>query len=220
MVDVQSWLNETSRDLLDESDYLLSPKSGLCFPSGNVSSVDGAPHRWIVSQGLLSMVETHVHALKDTFPHSLDIVHRPGGFPILHFLRNDVEEELLKRLRNSLSSGRESILPLRGWNKADRSLIKKFLSDPLVPEHEAKYLAYKFKEHPDVGKRLLLLRGLLVQRILLLTLKKRFNVQYGIDPKRAPIAVPFISKFTPTELSEFGHPDVCSMYSLQTSSVG
>ena len=55
---------------------------------------------------------------------------------------------------------------------------------------------------------MLILRGLVVHRILLLGLSKRWNVQYGIHPGRDPIAVPFRSKGIPSDQAEFGHPDV------------
>ncbi|KAL6353777.1 hypothetical protein LRP88_12769 [Fusarium phalaenopsidis] len=52
-----------------------------------------------------------------------------------------------------------------------------------------------------------LLRGLVSQRVLLLCLKKRWNVQYGLHPHRAPIAVPYEAKGVPSETAEYGHPD-------------
>lgn len=53
-----------------------------------------------------------------------------------------------------------------------------------------------------------LLRGLFVHRILISSLKKRWNVQYGLHPTRAPIAVPFLAKSVPSVAAEWGHPDV------------
>lgn len=57
-----------------------------------------------------------------------------------------------------------------------------------------------------------LLRGLLVHRILLLSLKKRWNVQYGLHPCRDPIAVPYHAKGVPSEQAEWGHPDVAILF--------
>lgn len=51
-----------------------------------------------------------------------------------------------------------------------------------------------FKDQPDVRYQLLVLRGLLVHRILLMGLANRWNVQHGVHPVRDPIAVPFSSK--------------------------
>jgi len=55
------------------------------------------------------------------------------------------------------------------------------------------------KDKTDTRHRLLLLRGLLTRRILLMGLAKRWNVQYGIDPRRDPIAVPVRSKGIPSD---------------------
>ncbi len=49
-----------------------------------------------------------------------------------------------------------------------------------------------------------------MHRILLLTLKKRWNVQYDLHPSRDPIAVPFHAKGVPSEQAEWGHPDVAT----------
>jgi hypothetical protein len=215
LVKTQDWIAGNARDLIDESDYVLSPKSGLTFPSGNVSAPDGSPARWGVSQGVLKLVAKHLPALKSKFPQSIEIVLRDGGYPTLHFLRRDVEEELMKQLTRSLASGHEAdIISLQGLSHGERALIRKFLTDPIVSKEDTTAITSVFREDPDSGKRLLLLRGLLVQRILLLALKKRYNVQYGIDPRRAPIAVPYISKGTPTELSEWGHPDVAILLTI------
>lgn len=207
LVNAQTWLNERSRLLLDESDHLLSPKSGLTFPSGNISAPDGAPFRWTVPQAVLALVEAHLPALKKAFPNSVDFEVR-AGFPIVHFTQPDAENALIESITNSLTSGYGSIVPLRGLRKADRHLIKRLLSEPRFPKEEAKALEHRLMDRPNATKTLLLLRGLLVHRILIYVLKKRFNVQYGIDPTRAPIAVPFTSKGVPSERSEFGHPDV------------
>jgi hypothetical protein len=179
-----------------------------------MSAPDGAPFRWTVSQAVLTVVEMEIPALQAEFPNSIEVVPRAGGYPTIYFLRRDVEDELIVRVRKSLTSGHGSVLDLRGLSRAERRMIDHFLSDPIVPRSDVKELAYMFREDPDQTKRLLLLRGLLVQRILMTALKKRYNVQYGIDQRRAPLAVPFIAKGTPTELSEFGHPDVAILLTI------
>ena len=45
-----------------------------------------------------------------------------------------------------------------------------------------------------------------------MTLKKRWNVQYGLHPTRDPIAVPYHAKGTPSEQAEWGHPDVAILF--------
>jgi hypothetical protein len=69
-----------------------------------------------------------------------------------------------------------------------------------------------FSGQPKFQKSLYLLRGLFAHGILLLTLKKRWNVQYGIHPDRDPIAVPFHAKGVPSDQAEWGHPDVSILF--------
>ena len=58
-------------------------------------------------------------------------------------------------------------------------------------------------------KGLLLLRGLLVHGVLLYVLKeRRWRVDYGLDPSRSMLAVPYRAKDLPALRAEFGHPDV------------
>ncbi|KAI1041411.1 hypothetical protein LB505_005621 [Fusarium chuoi] len=45
-----------------------------------------------------------------------------------------------------------------------------------------------------------------------MTLKKRWNVEYGLHPHRDPIAVPFHAKGVPSDQSEWGHPDVAILF--------
>ncbi|KAK6835101.1 hypothetical protein PG987_009795 [Apiospora arundinis] len=60
----------------------------------------------------------------------------------------------------------------------------------------------------QIRQTVYLLRGLLCQRILISTLRKRWNVEYGLHPARDPIAVPYLAKGVPSEQSEYGHCDV------------
>ena len=55
---------------------------------------------------------------------------------------------------------------------------------------------------------LLLLKGLFAGGILGFTLEqKRWRVNYGLDPSRTMLAVPYHAKDSPTARSEFSHPD-------------
>lgn len=67
MVEIQQWLDESCRDILDESDFTLSAKTQLIYPSGPQTAVDGHPHRWLVVEELLSLVEGHVERLERIF---------------------------------------------------------------------------------------------------------------------------------------------------------
>lgn len=111
------------------------------------------------------------------------------GYPFIHFLKRDVEDALLVRLVTDLCSGKMSILPMSDCSKSEQASIRKFISIAKVPKDVQDIIDEIFPDQPAAKKKVFLLRGLLVNRILLLTLKKRWNVQYGIHKERDPIAV-------------------------------
>jgi hypothetical protein len=213
MVKFQSWLTNTCRDVLDESDFTLAVKTQLIYPSGPQISVDGHPNRWEVAQMLLSLVEDHLPDLQRNFPRSIEVVKRPHGFPIVHFLRPDVEDALNQRIINDICDGRMSFLRLADSTSTIRKReIKRVLSDGKLDRKLIDRVSLYFADKSSARKNMLLVRGLLLNRILLLCLKKRWNVQYGLHPKRLPIAVPFEAKGVPSEQAEFGHPDVSILF--------
>ncbi|TAQ88566.1 hypothetical protein B7494_g3109 [Chlorociboria aeruginascens] len=208
MIKIQTWLSRKCRDVLDESDYTLAVRTQLIYPSGSQSTVEGAPHRWEAAEAVLGLVEGHLFNLQNEFPQSIDVIKRQGGFPIIFLLRKDVEDALLARIVDDVCSGRTVLLPTRDCNRSDRSTIRQFISSAKIQPRITERIRNMFPDKPAARQNIYLLRGLLVHRILLLTLKKRWNVQYGLHPSRDPIAVPFHAKGIPSDNSEFGHPDV------------
>ena len=217
MVKVDHWIKRVCRDILDESDVTLAVRTQLIYPSGSQKAVDGHPHRWETAEALLGLVEGHLWNLQCDFPQSIEVARRPGGgFPVIFFLRRDVEDALIVRLVNDICNGRTSILPTMDCTKSDLLAIKQFISGAKVRQGITERIRQMFPDKPAAKKTLYLLRGLLVHRILLLTLKKRWNVQYGLHPNRDPIAVPFHAKGVPSEQAEWGHPDVAILFTCLT----
>ncbi len=221
MIKVQAWLRRVCRDVLDESDYTLAVRTQLIYPSGSQLTVDGHPHRWTTAEALLTLVEGHLLNLQIEFPKSIEVVKRPkGGFPFMHFLRKDVEQALLDRLVEDVSVGKTSILPTRDLSHDDQAAIKSFITMAHLDHDISERINRLFSDEQESKRismgpskqNLYLLRGLLVHRILLLCLKRRWNVHYGLHPARDPIAVPFHAKGVPSEQAEWGHPDVAILF--------
>ena len=213
MIDVEARLQQWSRDILDESDFTLAVRTQLVYPSGSQSTVDGHPHRWEAVQALLGLVHAHLWDLQRKFPQSIEVVGRPlGGFPLVFFLRSDVEKELTTRLVNQIACGQGSILSTHNCDGADRRAIEQFISEASPDQTISQRIHRIFAEKPAEKQVVYLIRGLLVHRILLLTLKKRWNVQYGLHASRDPIAVPYHAKGVPSEQAEWGHPDVAILF--------
>lgn len=178
MVKTQTWLKSVSRDILDESDYTLSARTQLIYPSGTRITLDGHPHRWVVAEKVLQLVDLHLHSLAVAFPESIEVVRRSsGGYPIVYFLRRDVEDELTRRLTKDICLGNCGILPDAGLTRTDRHCIKEFISSIKVKESTVAHVRGLCPDKLQVRQTVYLLRGLLVNRILLSCLRKKWNVE-------------------------------------------
>ena len=209
MMELQDWFGGVCRDLLDECDHMLAVKTQLIYPSGSQSMVDGHPFRWTVVQDLLGLVKLNLRQLKADYPQSIGVIERgPGAFPTVHLLDSDVKDALIQRLTESVVNGEAGTILLNGQSEETTGLIESFLRYATFKKSVAGKIASVLGNEKESRNRLLLCRGLLVHRILLMGLGKRWNVQFGIHPSRDPIAVPFISKGVPSDQAEFGHPDV------------
>ncbi len=209
MIRLQEWLVRTCRDILDECDHMLAVKTQLIYPSGAQTIVDGHPGRWKLVQDLLKLVKAHLGPLRRQFPGSIEVIERyRGAFPTIYLLTPQVKDALMQRLTESVVSGESGILPIEGCSRDELASVNSFLREGQFPKATALKVAGVFKGNADARQRLLLLRGLLIHKILLLGLSKRWNVQYGIDTRRDPIAVPYKAKGIASDQAEFGHPDV------------
>ncbi|CBF79793.1 hypothetical protein AN7637.2 [Aspergillus nidulans FGSC A4] len=213
MIDTQKWLEEVSRDVIDEADFTLAVKTQLIYPGGSQLAVDGHPERWEVAMTLLGLCACYLKDLSKEYPRSIDILERNStGFPVTYILRKDVEHALVHKIAQDICNEKTSLLPLRDCNKMDKEAIRLFITEEKVEKSVTKRVAKLFPDTPKLRKVVYLLRGLLVHGILILCLKKRWNVEYGLHPGRDPIAVPFHAKGVPSEQAEWGHPDVAILF--------
>ncbi|KAI3327703.1 hypothetical protein HD806DRAFT_519717 [Xylariaceae sp. AK1471] len=215
MIRFQEWLDAHCRDVLDECDYTLSVKTQLNYPSGPVMPVDFYPYRWQIAQELLGLVASHLRNLQCQHPRGIQVTFRQrgGSFPAISFLRTDTENALHDLIVDDICSGRMTFLrPSHSRFQQTRSAIREVLYGTNVSEKSLDHAARLFSNTSIVGDVLLLIRGLLLHRILVLCLGKRWNVQYGLHPARDPVAVPYEAKGKPSEQAEYGHPDVAILF--------
>jgi hypothetical protein len=213
MVKFQLWLGKTCRDVLDECDFTMAVKTQLIYPSGPQATVDGARYRWETIEAILHLVESHLHGLQLQFSSSIQVVHRQqGGFPFIYFLRSDAQDALMKLVFSDICSGKTSVLKLEGFSVPERRAIKLFMSEARPQKSVADCVVNISRGNPSAGFVIYLVRGLIVHRILLLCLSRRWNVQYGLHPARDPVAVPFHAKGIPSNLAEWGHVDVSLLF--------
>ena len=210
MMQGQSWLLRKCRDVLDECDYSLAVKTQLVYPSGAQHMIDGHPHRWKVVQAVLRLVKEVVGQLRWEFPRSIEVTvqSKSGRFPAIHFSQDHVKEALIERITASVCRGEGGILPINDCTDTELEIVAIMLNKSRFTKDEIPRISDLFRNRQEARQCVLVLRGLLVHRILLMTLSKRWNVQYGLHPKRDPVAVPYQAKGVPSDQAEFGHPDV------------
>ncbi|KAF2133722.1 hypothetical protein P153DRAFT_330168 [Dothidotthia symphoricarpi CBS 119687] len=207
MIKAQGWLDRHARDVLDECDVSLAIRTQLIYPSGTQQTVDGHPLRWQTTQALLHLVVSYLPGLAVKFPSSIEIVWR-FGFPLIYLLRKDVEEYVVAQIVQAISKGQTTILPVADLPVSSQQDIQTFISSPSVSPEVTSRVVDVFTDSRHLMDVVYHLRGLFVHRILLSTLKKRWNVQYGLHPSRDPIAVPYQAKGIASPTAEWGHPDV------------
>ena len=71
----QTWLDSTSRDVLDESDEILHVKYQLIYTMGEQRPFDYAPDRWSIIQQIFDHVRCHVEEIQKEFPEEVELKH-------------------------------------------------------------------------------------------------------------------------------------------------
>ncbi|KAI0414956.1 hypothetical protein F5X98DRAFT_389453 [Xylaria grammica] len=214
MIRFQHWLDTHCRDVLDECDFTLSVKTQLTYPSGAEMPVDFHPYRWQIAQELLGLVSVNLRRLQRQHHMGIQVTSSREGehFPAVQFLRTDTEDALHHIIIDNICSGHLTLLrPVYSLSGHKRSVIREVLCGKISDE-SLEHAAHLFA-NPNLARNVLLLvRGLLLHRLLVLCLNKRWNVQYGLHPDRDPIAVPYEAKGKPSEQAEYGHPDVSILF--------
>lgn len=158
MVEFQSWLTSHRRDVLD--DFTLGVKTQLIYPSGPQVSVDGHPHRWECAQRLLELTEDYLPALQGEFNQQMELVQRPGGYPIIYIFGKEVEDALIIRIIGQISHGRTSFLrsPTAVSRTQTENIRRVMLDEKLEPKLFGQVLEYFADDHSARAK-FLILRG-------------------------------------------------------------
>jgi hypothetical protein len=208
MVEDQCWLNTNSRDILDESDEILSVKFELIYTIGTQRALEFSPERWSVIQHVLGVMGDLASKVHEQYPHGLEVIPaQPGGFPRIRILEAQAGDELLEGVVRQLCK-----IGLRGVNiwklpQKARDDLFRFITDPSL-DVATKQSIQKLLSSESMKSGVLLLRGLFACGVLKFTLEqKRWRVNYGLDPSRTRLAVPYHAKDSPAARAEFSHPD-------------
>jgi hypothetical protein len=210
LVETQDWLDQHSRDVLDESDEILSVQFELIYTVGLQQTIEFAPSRWTVIMHVLDIIRRFLQdiscKLRAEFPHGFQVI--PGGpacFPRINILEASAGDKLLKSVVEEICEVGLPGLPICFF----------------PPEARKELFTYLLKAEAKPGPRLapaatsgqtkltlLLLKGLFGHGVLLFVFKeKRWRVNYGLDHTRSTLAVPYRAKDLPALRAEFSHPD-------------
>ncbi|THH04618.1 hypothetical protein EW146_g10133, partial [Bondarzewia mesenterica] len=209
----QNWLTKTSCDILDESDEILHVRYQLVYTIGEQRSLEDHPDRWTTIQQVFSLVRRHAASVRQLFPDELEFAgdeDTMSAFPTIRFLDGGVAKAVITRiaddvLEGSLSNLTFALLPPEVLAAARQFITEKSISD------DVSSLVKAHCRGTGLWKGLLLLRGLLAEGIGILAYvlkERRWRVDYGLDPSRSLLAVPYRAKDVPSLRAEFGHPDV------------
>ncbi|KAF8129798.1 hypothetical protein EV363DRAFT_1219569 [Boletus edulis] len=208
---IQKFFEIHARDILDESDDILRPQLQLIYATGHQHPFEGSPDRWVVIQQVLGLVKRHAYFLS-TFDSRT--VRCDGGscgsFPHIHVLQAESGAQLKSLIAQDVLDGRLPGFSLHS-ELGFRETIREFMLRKDIHPDTIKTVE-KYARQCTFWGPLLLLRGLLAHDILLFVFtQRRWRVDYGLDVTSTPrtmLAIPYRAKDVPTEMAEFGHPDI------------
>ncbi|KLU91501.1 hypothetical protein MAPG_10019 [Magnaporthiopsis poae ATCC 64411] len=207
---LQHFFDRKSRDIIDESDEILSTKSELIYTMGSQDAVDLGPLRWRMIQSVLGLVAEIAPAIGKQYPDMVEVgsLGLEGRFPRIRVLNEAGATVLTNRLvQRIFDGGLAGYTHVAGRQQHVKDAMFRYV---MQLEPGADDIAV-VEAAEELQQPLFLLRGLIACRVLCFALQKRWRVNYGRTDDRNPptgLAVPFRAKDLPVPQAEFSHPDV------------
>ncbi|KAI1137706.1 hypothetical protein F5Y05DRAFT_58721 [Hypoxylon sp. FL0543] len=215
LVQTQEFLNQHTRDVVDESDENFSVKFELVYTVGTQRATEYSPERWLCIQQMLDIIRQVVLEVHSELPSSIELHFKfPGCFPRTRILQADVANRILSQLAQLICATGLNGFPVTRQPTHIREALHRYIVEV---EPAAADIELVEDQGPDGfwagnSQTVLLLRGLIAGGVLGFAFgQKRWRVDYGLDPNRKPttkLAVPYKAKDSPSPRSEFSHPDV------------
>lgn len=215
LLETQKWLDSHSRDILDESDEILHARYQLIYTVGEQMLLEDHPDRWVIIQQVLSLARKHIAQIQLMFPQDVEVHwkddHASGGFPNIRLLDQKPGNALVELIIDDILHGALQNVPFRSFAGPETDIVvalRCYMTQIDIQSDHAELIERRFLRDGR-WKCLYLLRGLLAHGILVYVLKeRRWRVDYGLDPGRSMLAVPYRAKDVPALRAEFGHPDI------------
>ncbi|CAE7206919.1 unnamed protein product [Symbiodinium necroappetens] len=201
------------RDLLDESDEVLRHKYQLIYAVGSPIRLPQGPERWETATALLRVLQQSERVAQLLSGKALREPDGEQAFDRLRFIPGRDLDRVMPSIRLALLEDLMGSPPYElAWlaNYRTQGPVVRFLT---MPDADASCLPSGLPE--DRFHTMLALRGFLACAVLEHCMQKRHSVEYGVGQKHAKrLAVPYKASNTPSERSEFGHPDCAIMLTL------
>ncbi|KAG8829361.1 hypothetical protein FRC17_006701 [Serendipita sp. 399] len=211
LIRLQQWLDDTTRDIIDESDEVLHTRQQVIYTVGYQQNLEGTYLRWEVPQKLLGLFSAHL-ALNSVDDRIFWMQKSDLGsdFPHIRCLSDEGRQTIRSFVSFSI---RNNDWPIPQHLKDSAIEFVTSPSPSSASKESIEAYAAQEKEEGEPNDRLMhmlmILRGLISCDLLLHALKdKRWRVNYGLDLGRTQLAVPYRAKDYPSQRSEFGQPDI------------
>ncbi|TLD36380.1 hypothetical protein E2P81_ATG03269 [Venturia nashicola] len=208
--EIQKYLIAASRNIIDEADEVLDPKSQLVYTMGEQQQLQGHPKRWLIILEIIGRLGVHANRLGRSSQKSLQVTNRgPGQFPFIRCLKDDASQVLIADIIDDLRHGRIMSARIDHLPPDLYSAVIEFIKNHSCDRVPAKKAEMGLRHDPHTWSSVLLLRGLIGCGTLRYTIEqKRFFVDFGLSLERTLLAVPFLAKGCPNPSSEFAQPEV------------
>ena len=203
---LQGWVTESSRDVLDESDELLHVRYQLVYTAGEQMPVDDHPNRWTTIQQVFDRLQVYAAESHTAFPKMIAIDTILNGVSIIRILDSAIFQDISSFIVDDALGGGISNLPLGVLPSVIREAARRFILQNETSSGDRE-LIHSHCAGTALFKGILLLRGLLMEAdgILSYVLKeRRWRVDYGLDPSRTLLAVPYRAKVCNINLAAEG----------------
>ncbi|QLI64486.1 uncharacterized protein G6M90_00g018160 [Metarhizium brunneum] len=213
LYDIKHLLDDSCRDIVDESDDVFSPRYELVYPLGKEQPIDFARERCSIISQILTIACKKAEAIVEEMPGGLVISPvGPGRYPKLSLVTREASELLERRIAEEIC-----LTGLIGFSISQTSSfstykekILEFWTNRALKETTREFIEKDLCWAPQMTSFLYLIRGLIACGVLSAALRDRFRVNYGLDKTRMPktdLAVPYRAKDTPSVGSEYSQPD-------------
>lgn len=106
LLNAQHWLDQYSRDILDESDEILNVRHELIYTIGNPAPIENHPDRWIIIQEIFDLIQQYFRRAEDNLEEfELERHEQVTRFGSIRILNQDAGRRLLRKIADKIVEG-------------------------------------------------------------------------------------------------------------------